>query len=98
MHGQGDERRGAAARSRDLDGPAPKMQWLAGPPEADNHPHFEDNRIVSDRASSKIGQPSRACARATPPDVPFLDGLAPADSRVTGRQGLGARAGRKSLA
>ena len=51
VHGQGDERRGAAARSRDLDGPAPKMQWLAGPPEADTHPHFEDNRIVTDRAS-----------------------------------------------
>ena len=58
VHGQGDERRGAAARSRDLDGPAPKMQWLAGPPEADTHPHFEDNRMVTDRASSKIGQPS----------------------------------------
>ena len=40
----------------------------------------------------------RACARATPPDLPFLDGPAPTDSRVTDRQGLGARAGSKSLA
>ena len=41
---------------------------------------------------------SRACARATPPDLPFLDGPSPTDSRVTGRQGLGARAGSKLLA
>ena len=41
---------------------------------------------------------SRACARGTPPDLPVLDGPAPTDRRVTGRQGLGARAGSKSLA
>ena len=35
---------------------------------------------------------SRACARASPPDLPFLDGPAPTDRRVTGRQGLGAGA------
>ena len=98
VHGQGDERRGAAARSRDLEGPAPKMQWLASPPEADTHPHFEDNRVVTDRASSKIGQPSRACTRARPPELPILDGAAQTDSWVTDRQGLGARAGSKSLA
>ena len=40
----------------------------------------------------------RACARATPPDLPFLDGTAPTDSRVTGREGLDARAGSKTLA
>ena len=98
VHGQGDERRDVAARSRDLQSTDPRMQRSPDASEPDTHPHFEDNRMVTDRASSKTGQPSRACARATPPDVPFLDGLAPTDSRVTGRQGLGARAGRKSLA
>ena len=41
---------------------------------------------------------SRACARATPPDLSVLDGPASTDRRVTGRQGLGARGGSKSLA
>ena len=36
--------------------------------------------------------------QVTTPDLPFLDGPSPTDSRVTGRQGLGARAGSKSLA
>ena len=36
--------------------------------------------------------------RARPPELPILDGAAPTDSWVTDRQGLGARAGSKSLA
>ena len=35
-----------------------------------------------------ISGTSRACARATPPDLPILDGTSPTDRRITGRQGL----------
>ena len=45
-----------------------------------------------------ISGTSRACARATPPDLPILDGTSPTDRRITGRQGLDARAGSKTLA
>ena len=40
----------------------------------------------------------RARARAAKLGLPFLDGTAPADRRVTNQPGLRARAGRKSLA
>ena len=66
VHGQGDERRGAAARSRDLYGPEPRRQRLAGPPEADTPPQFKDTGTALGRAPSRIGQLTEAavCQRA----------------------------------